>query len=402
MTQKSKTSLYRTFLLFIGIVVIIVIIGRNRVLPSLAETQACSGVYQINELLPTGGRWQLCWEERPLEGIVLSEISYTTPTNVQRRVLNRANLAQIHVPLDDNSLRLHQLTDVGLGGASLVNLSSAECPNGTLLANNSKNVLCKQILERGFVYKDYNNRKQGYLLNLFSVSIIGKQTYVVQWKFHDDGTIEPSVGTSGEVEWIGTNSQYGWQLNNSGRVGIGFTNNYWWRLDFDLGGDNANDAIQEIEAVPDSTRARKTISITQLTSEIGRTVNPDTKRSWRVYDKVLKNTDGHVISYQIEPLHTGNNYLPPSTEPWATNDIYFTVNNPCELYVSQNPTTGGCGANLSTFINGQSIDGTDIIVWYSLTRHELPRDEDEAYREITWDSFYILPRDWTDKSPITP
>ena len=402
MTQKSKTSLYRTFLLFIGIVVIIVIIGRNRVLPSLAETQACSGVYQINELLPTGGRWQLCWEERPLEGIVLSEITYTTPTNVQRRVLNRANLAQIHVPLDDNSQRLHQLTDVGLGGSALVNLSSAECVNGTLLANNGKNVLCKQVLDRSFIYKDYNNRKQGYLLNLFSVSIIGKQTYVVQWNFYDDGTIEPSVGTTGEVEWVGTNSQYGWPIDNSGRIGIGFTNNYWWRLDFDLGGDNANDAIQEMEAVPDSTRARKTMSLTQLTTEIGRTVNPDTKRAWRVYDKSIKNGDNHSISYQIEPLHTGNNYLVPSAEPWGNNDIYFTVNNSCELYVSHNPTTGGCGADLSTFVNGQSINGTDVVVWYSLTRHELPRDEDEAYREIDWDSFLIVPRDWTETSPITP
>ena len=42
-----------------------------------AQNTNCSGQYAIDELLPTGARWQMCWEERLREGVILYDVYYT-------------------------------------------------------------------------------------------------------------------------------------------------------------------------------------------------------------------------------------------------------------------------------------------------------------------------------------
>ena len=113
-------------------------------LTARAQSVACSPGYAIDVTLNTGARWQMCWEERALEGIVFHDITYTAPGQPERMVLAQANLAQIHVPYDDSSNRFHDLTDFGLGGSYLNNLTPADCPNGALISDGSQNVLCQQ------------------------------------------------------------------------------------------------------------------------------------------------------------------------------------------------------------------------------------------------------------------
>lgn len=365
-----------------------------------AQIVSCSaGTQLINVTLPTNGKWQLCWAVSPQEGVVLSDLSYMTPTGYQQKVLKQINLAQIQVAADDGSVRAHLVTQIGLGN-TLRTLQSADCPSGTLLAFNGVNRLCQQVVNRSYVFKDYSSQKQGYALLLTGVYHLGEQSYIVQWQLHDDGTIVPRVGESGQLPFIGSNPAFGAPLNAANnRIGIGFTNNYFWRLHFDLGG-NGSDLVEELEARPINSRAQKQLYLTPLTTEQGRVVNPDYKRSWRIRDTSLKNSDNHFISYHLEPMQTGYDYVGTSAEPWASNDIFFTRYNACEKYATQNPTTGGCAADVSAFVNGESINGADLVVWYSLTNHVLPRDEDEAYRPTRWHSFVLYPRDFTATSPI--
>lgn len=378
------------------LVLFALVINRNRI---FAQSAACSGNSLINANFSTGGRWQMCWEERPEAGIVLSDIFYTTPNGTTRKVLEEAGLAQIHVPYHDNGARQHQLTETGLGGAALDNLTAQDCPNGSLISNGSKNLLCQTIEDRNYIYKYYTAEKLGQALALHSVSHVGEQTYVVLWRFYDDGTIEPAIATSGQIERFGTNSQYGWDMDGTGRIGIGNVNNYYWRLDFDLANNGSNDRVQEIQI--NNSGSVKNMTRNYLNSETARQVNPDTKRSWRIVDGSVTNSDGHPISYHLEPLHAGYNYRGPSYEPWTQNDIFFTQDNACEQFVSQNPTAGGCGSDVTDFVNGQSINGADIVMWYGITYHQLPRSEDEPYRNVHWDSFFLVPRDWTATAEIT-
>lgn len=369
-------------------------------LTARAQTITCSASNLVDVTLSTGARWQMCWEARTMEGIVLHDITYTAPGQPARMVLAQANLAQIHVPYDDNGARFHDLSDYGLGGNNLDDLTPGDCPNGTLIRDGSKDVLCQQIQDAGYAYKYYATQQQGHALNLFSVSHIGQYNYMPELRFFDNGEIELGVGATGQLQRLGTNPAYGWPLNSANTsYGISHMHNYYWRLDFDINGTPNDDQVEEIEFTPNGARELFTLGRTPFTTEAARAVSPLTFRSWRVKDTVATNTDGHAISYHIEaePAHL---FHGPSYEPFTQNELYLTVNKTCEKFVSHNPTTGGCGGDVSAFVNGESLSGADLVIWYGLSFHHLARDEDQNYMAPHWSSFKIVPRDWSATNPL--
>ncbi|MBV7330227.1 hypothetical protein KFU94_18650 [Chloroflexi bacterium TSY] len=377
-----------------------------QMMPTLAQSNTCAAENPIVETLESGARWELCWEVRNQEGIVLHEIYYTTPSGLRRKILKQANLAQIHVAYDDGE-RAHLLTEYGLGNERLVPLTSEECLDGTLLSdgvNTDRAILCKQISRYGYLYKYFDQQRQGTALNLYSVSIINEQTYIVQWRFLDDGTIEPSIGLSGQLARMGTEPLYGWPLDaGKQKIGIGYVNNYYWRLDFDIGGLDAGeeaagpigDVVEEFEVEPATNNTRRVLTVTPLSEETARPIEPAKKRSWRIRSGSINNADGHPVSIHLEPLHAGHRYIGPSNEPWSQNDFFVTVNHPCEQFLSQNSQTDGCGEHVAEFVNGESLERADLVVWYGLTVHHLPRDEDEPFINTRWNGFQLLLRDWT-------
>lgn len=365
-----------------------------------AQGGACTvGVY-LEETLPTGARWDLCWRERAQEGVVLTDIHYTTPAGLRRKVLQEASLAQIEVSYDDGRATFYYGSEPGLGDAQLLALSAADCPDGTLLSQNNRALLCKQTAGRGYLYKYYTQQRQGDAMTLFSASQIGQHLYIVQWRFQDDGTLEPQVGDGGRLLRQSRDPQVGWPVTADGAIGIGYVTNYWWRLDFDLGGNGANDLVEELAVSPASSNTRRVSTVTALTTETGRTTDPDTKRSWRVRDGALTNGDGHAISYHLDPNQAGYRYVGPATQPWSQHDLYITVDHPCERLAIQNPTTDGCADNVAGYVNGESTVGADLVVWYRVTAHRLPRAEDTPVLSVQWQGFQLLPRDWTAQNPF--
>jgi hypothetical protein len=175
--------------------------------------------------------------------------------------------------------------------------------------------------------------------------------------------------------------------------------NYYWRLDFDLNGTATDDQVEEIEFTPNGTQDQFTRALTTFNTEVSRAVSPITFRSWRIKDAVTNNADGHAISYELQP-DPAHLFHGPSSEPFTQNEFYVTVNKTCEKFVSHNPTTGGCGNNVTAFVNGESLSGADLVVWYGLSFHHLPRDEDQTYMSPHWSSFKIVPRDWSATNPM--
>lgn len=374
----------------------------------LADTRAQSGVCTtgtyLEETLPTGARWDLCWSVRTHEGVVLSNIHYTPPGGQRQKVLREASVAQIEVIYDDGATFYHG-SEPGLGDTRLLALSAADCPDGLLLDHADRSLLCKQVAPRGYLYKYYTQQRQGDALTLFSVSQIGQHLYIVQWRFSDDGTIEPEVGEGGRLWRQGRDSQHGWPVPATvaeGMAGIGYVTNYWWRLDFDLGANGSNDIVEEFEVNSATSNTRREVSTTRLTTETGRTTDPDKKRSWRVRDGTLTNSDGHAISYHLDPKQAGYRYVGPADQLWNQHDFYVTVAHPCERLAAHNPTTGGCADHVAGYINGESLAGAEIVLWYRVTAHRLPRAEDTPVFGVQWHGFQLLPRDWSAQNPFRP
>ncbi len=370
---------------------------------------ACTGNYLLEKTFSTGAKWQLCWEHRQREGIVYHDLFYTPPGGTESKILNQANMAQIHVPYDDNGARYHDVSDYGLGSNYLNDLQSGDCPSGEFRGENNKNMLCMQTRNRNHAHAhisdngNTNHHKIGQYFEIFSVSHVGAYNYIPTWRLYDDGTIEVIMGATGSLQRFRTGSQNqsnGWLLNNSDRYGVSHLHNYYWRLDFDLGSNANDDVVEEVEFVSQTGNLSRIKSITPFTTEVARSVAPDKYRSWRIRDGVNTNASGHTIAYQIEPLLTGHRDQGPSYEPWTHNDFYVTVNKNCEKYASHNPEVSGCTDNLSTFVNGQNLSGADIVVWYGLSFHHIPRNEDEPKMHAHWNSFKIIPRNVTVKNPL--
>ncbi len=355
----------------------------------------CSNAFYIDQTLSNGARWDMCWEHRSREGIVYHDIHYTPANGVRRKILAQASIAQIFVPYDDNGARFHDVSDYGLGGSYMSNLQSSEC-SGQRLVHSGKNVICQEILIKQDAYHTGNaGHRNGESLSLFSVSHIGAYNYIPQYQFFDDGTIEPSMGATGSLQRRGSNPAYGWLLSD-GRYGISHLHNYYWRLDFDLGSSATDDIVQEINFSNSTTR---THTVTQFSNETSRSISPSQMRRWRILDQGSMNASNEYSGYEINIQNSGHRDIGPSSEPWTFNDFYVTRTNTCELYISHNPTSGGCGENVSEFVNGESIAGRDITAWVGVTFHHVPRAEDEPRMHAHWNSFQLIPYNMHDNTP---
>jgi primary-amine oxidase len=342
---------------------LLVAVGALAAQASWAGPGACP-FRALDVTLPTGSRWEMCWQSLPAEGVAFQDVYYTTPGGLERKVLAEASLAQLHEALADGSVSTQLIAEVGLGRRTR-SLRPGDCPGGTIHAN----LLCAQTDARGYVYKHFGAQKQGYALRLFSIASIGERSYILQWRFYDDGSIEPSVGSAGRLERYGTDSRYGWPIDASGTIAVASMHTYTWRLHFDIAGNGANEIVEELEFPPNGTGTRRITSIAPLSTEAGRSADPENMRSWRVRDASVANSDGHAVSYHLDPTGFRSRYL-------------------------------GSAGDVAGFVSGEDVHTADVVIWYGVSGQRLPRDEDEPNLGVRWDGFVLIPRDWTAQSPL--
>ncbi len=371
--------------------------------PTVQAAEFCNDAYYIDVSLPNLARWEMCWEHRNFNGVSLHHVYYT-PRNGQRRlVFYQAELAQVHVPYDDNGARYHDITDYGFGGRYLAALTQDECPDGQLLGYAGKFFICQQMVSRGEAYRDIDEQVTGHSLSLFSVSQIGAYNYIPRWQFSDDGSMEFGVGATGALQRFSDNAPAspGWLIAQD-KVGISHAHSFFWRLDFDLGGNKTDDYVEELNFINENGKLVKQSK--RFSRETASSVNPATSRTWIISSENLENSQGQPGGYEIQLNQSGQRDTGPVTEPFTRNDIYVTKEKSCELYASHNkPITNedeGCADNLASFVNGESIDRQDIVVWPTVTFYHMPRSEDIPNMDAHWSSFRLIPTHWHDNNPL--
>lgn len=366
---------------------------------SPAYAANCGSDQAIDKTLPGGSRWEICWRVDGNHGLVFSNIVFTTETGVRRRILRNASLGQLSVHLNDGSASWAHVTREGLGN-NLIALNNSRCNGGLLHSDGSRNLICETTRARGYAWKYYTLSRQGHELNLASLFQLPTGNYAMQWAFHDDGTIVPSMGHAGDLQYAGSNSRYGWQVGTSNTQNViakAFTIDYIWKLEFGLGDDARDDVFEMMEVVPDSSRSKKYLNIQTVSTEQAWKFNPGNKRSWRVKDSAEVNADGHAVSYHLEPVSTGRIYR-DAAKAWTNNDVFLTRDNSCERFGTDNP--GNCGRAVDQFVNQQSVQGARTVLWYRTSYHRLPREEDRDGFHLGESSFRLTPRDWTATSSL--
>jgi primary-amine oxidase len=338
-----------------------------------AAEQYCRG-----EQLVQGANWSLCWETRALEGLALTH-AFFVKDGVERRVLSDATLAQVFVPYESGQPRYHEVA-YGLG-LNLQDLEAAgDCPGGALLAGGK---VCSQIVDTGPAerYCASGNcvSRRGSAVSLWSSAQMGTANYVIRWLLKDDGTIEPALGVGG-APMIGE----GAHLHNA-----------FWRLDVDVDGPE-NDAVEEFYRLSPGY-ADGTVGVSGWTPLLRETYRPDdlgTFRKWRVTDTRNKNARDLATSYELVPSPGDGSLRTTEDEGYMRGELWVTRNNAQERYVSTDSAD-----LLSAYVNGEEIQGADVVLWYAMHAYHEPRSEDRELSPMEWMSFQLRPRDFFDANP---
>ena len=363
----------------------------NSLLPAPALAQAnCAAESRITHDFDNGARWDFCWESRIRENLVLSDVHYTPPGEEPVRVLGSARLSQLHVAYDDTDVTYNDVTQFGLGGSYMQTLTQADCPAGQLLEVQTRPTLCLWQTDADDGHRTPSRSAQAASIQLFSVSQVGAYAYIVNWTFYDNGSFEPGVGATGALQRSSNeiSEPFGRVLQgDADTLWLSHTHNYYWRLDFDLGDSAFDDTVYELSYSMDPT-GRRLLDTDVFTTEQARRINPGAQQLWRIMDTSLST----AIGYQLEPTRNGHRFERTDIEPYTEYDFFVTVGNDCERFASQNARFNpDCLNHVLQYVDGQSVQNEDIIVWNRVSFHHTPRNEDQRNMHTHWDGFLIEP-----------
>lgn len=355
-----------------------------------ASEPNCAVDSRITQHFDNGATWDLCWESRVRENLVLSDVHYTPPGKEPFRVLSSARLSQLHVAYDDSDVTYNDVTQFGLGGSFLLPLGEAECPTGQLHDIQTRPALCSWLKKGDNGSRTPTRAISADSLNLLSISQVGAYTYITSWTFYDDGTIEPSVGATGALQRSSENidDPFGRVLQGDpDTLWLSHTHTYYWRLDFDLGESATDDTVEELKYLLDAQGLRS-LDTTVFSTEQARRIDPNAQQAWRIMDSASPQAAG----YQIESSRNGHRFERKDVEPYTDFDFFVTVGNDCERFASQNARFNpDCLNHVLQYVDDQSIVNEDVVLWNRVSFHHTPRSEDQRHMHSHWDGFKIAP-----------
>ena len=367
----------------------------------LHKAEASPLQYQFD----SGATWELCWHIDAQAGLVLSRVFYGAPTEPPRQVLDAASIGQILFKYDEDDVETQLLSETGLGGQEILQTDSALCEDGELVSGINGQQICRGVRYINPLAKVRRSESTPrHEMTLHAWSRIGTHLYQQLWRLTEDGEIHPSVIFSGRISRYTSDSRFGIRLDDSDRYASSASLLVNWRLDFNINGTPNNDQVDEVDfqlSGPDTHE--RNISLLGIESEAMRTTDRESFRGWRISDSEQVSGDtGSRVGYYLDPQSAGHRYI-SQNHLWSQFDFFVTERRPCEQLSSGNDLiSDGCGAELDTYVDNQSLTQSDIVVWYSVSRHFTPRREDHPAISARELSFSIIPFDWSSQSMFSP
>ena len=378
--------------------------AENNVVPQLHNAEASPLQYQFD----SGATWELCWHMDPQAGLVLSRVFYGAPTEPPRQVLDAASIGQILFKYDEDDVETQLLSETGLGGSEILQTDNSLCEDGELVSGINEQQICRGVRYINPLSKVRRSESTPrHEMTLHAWSRIGTHLYQQLWRLTEDGEIHPSVIFSGQINRYTSDPKFGVRLDDSSRYASSASLLVNWRLDFNINGTPNNDQVDEVEfqlSGPDTQE--RSINLVNIEAETMRTTERESFRGWRISDSevtsVDDNSENSGVGYYLDPQSSGHRYVSPNHN-WSRFDFFVTERHPCEQLSSGNDLINdGCSAELDSYVNNQSITNSDIVVWYSVSRHFTPRREDFPAITATELSFSVLPFDWSSQSRFSP
>ncbi len=194
----------------------------------------------------------------------------------------------------------------------------------------------------------------------------GWYRYVSEWRLHANGTIRP---------------RFGFAATESPCVCNVHHHHAYWRLDFDIL-SAGNNRVREFNRLLCFRRWH------ELASETARPRSTARRRKWRVE---------HVPSgagYEIRPGSDDGIASQEPDAPYGRGDLWFLRYRGSEIDDGVNHTSGpGTEANIGKWVNGESLGGRDVVVWYGAHfSHDVSHQHSATHGHILGPN--LVPLNW--------
>jgi hypothetical protein len=354
---------------------------------------------------PAETAWVVMWSESDHKGLwiegawFLRKKPFTLSNAIQ--VLGRAGLSNIFVVYHKlNSVYNPRTMDLSSGGLlPAIPEDAGDCgaiaepPLVSPVDSTSRRVLIKEIRDRGVAWTSNRKTRRGEEMLLWATYDAGNYEYIIQYGFRDDGTITFRLGSTG--------------YNSPIRPFEAHMHNALWYLDANLGGPQHNSVMvmRHVEpgdpAVPcaaSTTLETASDCMPKFNNGVEGFVDWNDKEFTHpnIMSTAIQNARGHNISYDLMPMRSGT---ARHKEDYTQHDFWVTTAKSNEIDYKL----------LSTYVNGESIEDTDVALWYMSSNHHLPRDEDHEYAQpiflqgvaqVMWSGFDLSPRNLFDDTPL--
>ena len=381
-------------------------------------------------------KWRFRVGFTPREGLVLHTVTYEDQGR-ERPVLYRASLAEMVVPYGDPTINHYRKNafDVGEYGVGMlanslelgcdclghIHYFDAAMTDSRGNAVKMPKVVCLHEEDFGILWKhiDWRNNqtevRRSRRLVISFIATVGNYEYGFFWYFYQDGNIQFEIKLTGIMNTgafpPGEKPEYGQLVAPQLNAPI---HQHFFSMRLDAMIDGVNNSVYEVntEAVPmgpenphgNAFRAISTLLSTE--SEAQRIINPLSARYWKVVNPAVKNHVGEPVAYKLMP---GENVLPfahPESSvmkraTFTTRHLWVTPysreeNYPAGTYPNQHP--GGAGLPEWTKAN-RSIENTDVVLWYTIGAHHIPRPEDWPVMPAGYIGFMLKPMGFFDRNP---
>ncbi|HEY5546549.1 MAG TPA: hypothetical protein VIK50_10880 [Gemmatimonadaceae bacterium] len=395
--------------------------------------------YKLNGQEVSWQNWKFHFRVDPRRGVVLSTVRYTDGGR-DRSVMYQGSLSELFVPYQDpgDPWNYQGFFDLGtypsvFGGIASSLEPNVECPDyatyfdamvvtnkgrprervraACLFERSAGDVAWRHGSERGNVIEA--RAKQDLVLRMYMTA--GNYDYLFDWVFQQDGTLRMDASATGmdatkTAAGNAEDEKYG-RLIAPGRVGINHSHFFSFRLDMDVDGtantllvdrlvptrlpaDNPRQSIWTVESTPAKAEKDAMRHSMMNAPEIWRFVNPSVTGAY-----------GGLVGYQLEG-HNAMTLLAPDDymqkrAGFTDHTLWVTPYDRRELYAAGDyPTlsTAGDGLPKWTAAN-RAIANTDVVAWFTLGFHHVPRPEDWPLMPVARHSIEIRPVGFFTRNP---
>jgi primary-amine oxidase len=399
-------------------------------------TQPQGPSWSVDGHVVTWQKWRLLLGWTAREGVVLFDVRYDDRGDM-RPVLYRASVSEMVVPYGDPApTHVHKLAfDEGEGGLGLLvtpltlgcdclgeiryfdGLGVDQDGNPLVLPN----AICMHEEDVGIAWKhldyqrDTTEVRRMRRLVISSIINLGNYEYGFFWYLYQDGSIEFEVKLTGVLSTgayrPGEKPRHGTAVA-PGLYGPNHQHFFCVRLDTDIDGQ-ANTVVEvNSEAAPLGPEnpygtawvARETPLLVERAAQ--RTVNPVSARFWRITNPARLNEMGDPVSYRLHPganvgLFMHNDSPMRRRALFATKHLWVTPYEPTERYAAgdypwQNPGPDGLPRWTQA---DRSIENTDVVVWYVVGAHHVPRVEEWPVMPVAKAGFLLVPDGFFEGNP---